>query len=59
MQKEDFKPFIGQVIKHKHSDRVATLLSIEEGSNGGLRVQWVEDKYQVSLPTCDFEIVKG
>lgn len=59
MQKEGFKPFIGQVIKHKHSERVATLLSIEEGNNGGLLVRWVDDPYQVNLPACDFEIVKG
>ena len=57
MQKEDFKPFIGQTIKHKHSCRLAVLLSVEEGVNGGLLVQWTKDTYKVSLPSCDFEIV--
>lgn len=57
MQKEDFKPFIGKTIKHKHSNRLALLLTVEEGVNGGLRVQWTNDTYKVSLPVCDFEIM--
>jgi hypothetical protein len=59
MLKEQFKPYIGQVIQHKHSDRTALLLSIDEGPNGGLLVQWVSDPYKVSLPACDFQPLKG
>lgn len=57
MQKEDFKPLIGKTVKHKHSDRLAVLLEVEEGVNGGLLVQWTSDTYKVSLPSCDFETV--
>ena len=58
MEKEQFKPYVGQVIQHRHSDRKALLLTIEDGVNGGLLVQWVLDPYKISLPACDFEIVK-
>jgi hypothetical protein len=58
MHKEDFKFFVGKTIQHKHSERTAVLLAVEEGINGGLLVQWELDNYKISLPACDFEFVK-
>ena len=58
MEKEQFKHYIGQLIQHRHSDRKALLLEVEDGENGGLKIQWAIDPYKISLPACDFEIMK-
>lgn len=59
MHTEKFKRLIGSIIQHRHSDRQAVLLSIEEGVNGGLRVQWLADKREISLPASDFDIISA
>lgn len=58
MLKEDFKDFIGQIIKHNHSDRLAALLAVEDGCNGGLRIKWLVDSREISLPCSDFTIIE-
>lgn len=57
MEKNDFFDFIGKTIQHRHSDRMAILLAVEDGCNGGLRIKWVTEDYQISLPHTDFEII--
>ena len=58
MTNEDFRAFIGQTIKHTHSDRLAVLLDVEDGCNGGLRVRWLVDPYTISLPCSDFTTIE-
>ena len=57
MHKEKFNGLVGSIIQHRHSDRQAVLLSIDENVNGGLRVQWLTDKREISLPASDFDTI--
>ena len=58
MIKENFKAFIGHTIKHNHSSRLAVLLAVEDGCNGGLRIEWLVGGYEISLPCSDFTIIE-